>query len=187
MFEFIPNNTPYFGFFKQPHPLNDNAYLVHRAIRLFNTALSRGRFAHFKRWFTRKPGRLIDLNDVQSPHIRAQYYAGVRAVELKKICGSLGRIGDFDCEFNPLDTRLRDRWISIAMACLRSTGLKPVELIQVEDCYFVQDGHHRISVARALGKCAIDAEVIVWVVPQTLPRDLSLYAEHQIQIPQTVS
>lgn len=42
--------------------------------------------------------------------------------------------------------------------------------------YFVKDGHHRISVARALGESAIDAEIIIWDVscdlawePQTTP------------------
>jgi hypothetical protein len=35
-------------------------------------------------------------------------------------------------------------------------------LIQVGDDYFVRDGHHRISVARAFGREQIDAEVIVW-------------------------
>jgi ParB-like chromosome segregation protein Spo0J len=37
--------------------------------------------------------------------------------------------------------------------------LPPVELIQV-DGFFVQDGHHRISVAKALGEDYVDAEVI---------------------------
>lgn len=46
---------------------------------------------------------------------------------------------DFDCDFNPFDSRLRDRWQSIAIACLHNTGLKPVELIQLDDCCFVSE------------------------------------------------
>ena len=42
--------------------------------------------------------------------------------------------------------------------------LPPVALIQVGHLYFVRDGHHRISVARALGQETIDAEVTVWDV-----------------------
>jgi hypothetical protein len=40
-------------------------------------------------------------------------------------------------------------------------GTRAVALIQVGDVYFVRDGHHRISVARALGQAYIDAKVIV--------------------------
>jgi hypothetical protein len=42
--------------------------------------------------------------------------------------------------------------------------MPPVELIRVGDVYFVRDGHHRVSVARALGQAYIDAEVTVWEV-----------------------
>jgi hypothetical protein len=49
-----------------------------------------------------------------------------------------------------------------------------VELIQVGECYFVRDGHHRISVARALGQHAIDVEVTVWEVPLTLSLEKAL-------------
>jgi hypothetical protein len=37
-------------------------------------------------------------------------------------------------------------------------------LAQVGDIYFVKDGHHRISVARALGQKAIEARVVAWQV-----------------------
>jgi hypothetical protein len=37
-----------------------------------------------------------------------------------------------------------------------------VDLIKVGDVYAVRDGHHRISVARALGEAYIDARVTAW-------------------------
>jgi len=37
-----------------------------------------------------------------------------------------------------------------------------VELIKVGEVYAVRDGHHRISVARALGEDFIDARVTAW-------------------------
>jgi hypothetical protein len=49
--------------------------------------------------------------------------------------------------------------------------LPPVVLVQVGDVYFVRDGHHRISVARALGQLDIEAEVTVWQVSGPLPCD----------------
>jgi hypothetical protein len=42
-------------------------------------------------------------------------------------------------------------------------------LIQVGDVYFVRDGHHRISVARALGHLMIEATVEVWQVDGPVP------------------
>jgi hypothetical protein len=41
-------------------------------------------------------------------------------------------------------------------------ALPPVQLIEVNGCYFVRDGHHRVSVARMLGQLEIEAEVTVW-------------------------
>jgi hypothetical protein len=59
--------------------------------------------------------------------------------------------------------------LGIATARQRGKPLPPVELIQVGDVYFVRDGHHRISVARALGQRDIGAEVMVWQVAGPLP------------------
>jgi hypothetical protein len=90
------------------------------------------------------------------------YYAGIRAVPLTLIRGTEGRLHDFDARFNPLKPSNESRWLSVAMARLKGVTLPPVALIQVADTYYVRDGHHRISVARALGEQDIDAEVLVW-------------------------
>ena len=39
-----------------------------------------------------------------------------------------------------------------------------MSLIQIRDYYFVEDGHHRISVARAFREEAVDAEVVRWEI-----------------------
>jgi hypothetical protein len=41
----------------------------------------------------------------------------------------------------------------------RGEALPPVDLVKVGEIYFVRDGHHRVSVARALGLSDIDAHV----------------------------
>jgi len=48
-------------------------------------------------------------------------------------------------------------------------SLPPIELVQVGNKYYVRDGHHRISVARRLGKIDVDAEVTAWDVSGPLP------------------
>jgi hypothetical protein len=57
----------------------------------------------------------------------------------------------------------------IAAAWELGRELPPVELVQIGDFYFVRDGHHRISVARAMGQEHIEAEVTVWDVVGPLP------------------
>jgi hypothetical protein len=67
---------------------------------------------------------------------------------------------DFDDTFYPRHERMRSRWLNVASLRLAGVALPPVELIHSGGIYFVRDGHHRISVAKALGEVYIDAEVI---------------------------
>ncbi len=90
--------------------------------------------------------------------------AGVVHVPLEKIIGSEGRTGDFDGAFNPLAGHIRERWIGIAAARHAGTPLPPVELIQVGDHFYVRDGHHRVSVARAAGQAEIEARILYALV-----------------------
>ena len=80
-------------------------------------------------------------------------------VPLSQIVGSEGRVGDFDSHFHPLNDHTRDRWISIAAATRQGVAMPPVELIQAADGYYVRDGHHRISVARAAGQATIESRI----------------------------
>jgi hypothetical protein len=96
---------------------------------------------------------------------------GLQTVPIHQIRGSENRCRDFDAWFHPLQSRTRERWLHIAAARLRGATLPPVELIQVGNSYFVRDGHHRISVARALGEEFIEAQVTVRLVtPEQLPK-----------------
>jgi hypothetical protein len=113
---------------------------------------------------TRQPRRtLLNLNQAQrtaSPTARA--HAGIQLVPIAKICGSEGRSKDFDADFRPLREASKERWVDIAIARSRDVPLPAVELVQIGDCYFVRDGHHRISVAKMAGQLEIEAEVTVW-------------------------
>jgi hypothetical protein len=50
--------------------------------------------------------------------------------------------------------------LRVATARLQDVKLPPVEVIRVGSDYFVRDGHHRISVAKAMHEQYIDAVVI---------------------------
>jgi hypothetical protein len=80
-------------------------------------------------------------------------------VELDAIVGSVDRSRDYDRRFRPTSGRTRGRWEQIAAAARRGESFPPVDLLRVGELYFVRDGHHRVSVARALGRTDIDAYV----------------------------
>lgn len=84
---------------------------------------------------------------------------GVRTVPIRHIHGSEGRCDGFDAQFHPLRKHIKRHWVAMCCAMLEGVPMPPVELLQVGRTYYVRDGHHRISVARALGQVGIEAEV----------------------------
>ena len=94
--------------------------------------------------------------------VRNQRHLGSKLVRIADIQASEDRSGDFDRNFHPLETHTKSRWLSIAVARLNGQAMPAVELIKVGDAYAVRDGHHRISVAKALGEDYVDAHVTAW-------------------------
>jgi hypothetical protein len=84
---------------------------------------------------------------------------GLHVVPLDQIVGSVDRGRDFDRRFRPTSGRSRGRWEQIAAAARRGEAFPPIDLVKVGQLYFVRDGHHRVSVARALNRTDIDAYV----------------------------
>jgi hypothetical protein len=84
---------------------------------------------------------------------------GLQVVPIAAICGTVNRGSDFDRRFRPTSGRVRGRWERIATAMRRGESLPPVDLYRIGQIYFVRDGHHRVSVACALGYEDIDAYV----------------------------
>lgn len=137
------------------------AFKIEASAGLFTRALAAGRKHRFINILTRRSSRLLDLGNYKT-QMKVGYYAGQREVALDDIHGTEGRQNDFDDLFNPLSDRICQRWQSVAKAFYEGINLPPVELIQVGEVYFVRDGHHRISVARAFGQSTIAARVTVW-------------------------
>ncbi len=86
-------------------------------------------------------------------------YLGLRSVPLDSIIGSVDRTREFDRSFRPASRRVRGRWERIAAAQRRGESMPPISLYRVGELHFVRDGHHRVSVARALKRIDIDAYV----------------------------
>ncbi|MGH3327894.1 MAG: hypothetical protein ACRDPT_08905 [Streptomycetales bacterium] len=81
-------------------------------------------------------------------------------VPLASVVGTLGRSCDFDRDFRLVNSGLQDRWRRLANAVQAGFQPPPVQLIQLGDLYFVVDGHHRVSVAKTMGRATIVARVL---------------------------
>lgn len=99
---------------------------------------------------------------------------GIQQVPLDRIVGTLGRPGEFNRAFLPRDDSLRDRWDRLKDLAEGPVGFPPVELYQVDQAYFVVDGHHRVSVARAMDAPTIEAHVTEFLTPVPLEPGVSI-------------
>jgi hypothetical protein len=86
-------------------------------------------------------------------------HLGNQTISVDSIVGSVDRTRDFDRRFRPTSGRSRERWERIAAASRRGEAMPPISVYRVGDMHFVRDGHHRVSVARAMGQRLIDADV----------------------------
>ena len=84
---------------------------------------------------------------------------GLTVIPLETVVGTVDRTTDFDRQFRPTSSRVRSRWESIAEAQRRGAAMPPISVYRVGGLHFVRDGHHRVSVARALGRATIDGYV----------------------------
>lgn len=85
---------------------------------------------------------------------------GEQVIPLDSIVGTVDRRrGEFDRDFRP-SPGTRGRWERIAEARKRGEAMPPIDVFRIGDLHFVRDGHHRVSVARALKEKDINARVI---------------------------
>jgi hypothetical protein len=127
--------------------------------QLRNPTAKRGLF----KWLSKSSQPILVLKNFKDGHsVGNKHFIGVCTIAVKSIHGTIERDGDFDYNFFPLRRSDEFRWRNVASAMLRGIDLPPIEVIKIGEHFFVNDGHHRISVARALGITYIDALVEVW-------------------------
>jgi hypothetical protein len=100
---------------------------------------------------------------------------GLQEIELDAIVGTVGRRrGEFDRRFRPASSLTRSRWQRIAAARRRGKAMPPIDAYRVGELLFVEDGHHRVSVARSLGDLTIEARVREIQTRRPATQDLSI-------------
>jgi len=146
------------------------SFITTEALRLYDVAHQQGVLSNFWSTLTRHTQRLLDLETIRRKvNVSNRHYIGLQTVRIAQIRGSEGRSREFDAHFRPRQTHTKERWVNVAVAQSQGHPLPPVELIQIGDIYFVRDGHHRISVAQAMGQEQIEAFVTVWETTGALP------------------
>jgi hypothetical protein len=110
----------------------------------------------------RERTRLASLEQALGSGIPAgRRSAGLRAIPLESVVGTAepAKARVFDSRFRSPHSSRR-RWEGLWLASRRGALIPPISVYRVGDEHYVDDGHHRVSVAHALGMAAIDAEVI---------------------------
>jgi uncharacterized Zn finger protein len=116
-------------------------------------------------WLRRQPGetgKLVSLDQALGTQPPAgRRVAGLQAISLDSIVGTAepAKARVFDARFRAPESS-RMRWERLWMANRKGASLPAISVYQVGDRHYVDDGHHRVSVARAMGMTAIDAEVV---------------------------
>ncbi len=128
--------------------------------------------------------RLLSFDQVQ-PLLRSRVEVcrGTQMIPLDHIVGSVGRYRDFDRAFRPLRGANKQRWQSLDVAMNELQCLPPIDVYKTGEVYFVRDGNHRVSVARANGLTHIEAnvteiETVVPLTPDVHVDDLILKCEY---------
>ena len=86
---------------------------------------------------------------------------GVETIAIDTIVGSVDRhkAASFDRSFRPAEWS-RGRWTLMYLAARRGAEMPPISVYRFRGRHYVADGHHRVSVARALGADGIEAHVV---------------------------
>jgi len=129
----------------------------------FSRARRRQALSRLARRLRREPddvGLILPFDEVvDALGRRGERRLGLHSISLDSIVGTVDRSRDFDRRFRPTSRRVRRRWEGIAEAVRRGESMPPIDVYRIGDLHFVRDGHHRVSVARALGLDTIDAYV----------------------------
>jgi len=126
----------------------------------FSRAKGRAFLSRIQHFLNTDRDKLLSFNDVKDIlKPKNEVYRGNQVVPVNMIAGSEGRYYDFNKYFLPKREHLRYRWQRVDEAHIKDIILPPIQLYEIGGAYFVRDGNHRVSVAKAQNVEFIDAVV----------------------------
>src|SRR5215469_1007621 len=123
---------------------------------------SRGAWRRFIQGLRRRPaGEVLRSFDSDRRAKGAMHLVelGATDVPITAIVGSVGRAGDFDHKFRPRQRHLRLRLAHLERA-FPDCDFPTIALYEIQGHYYVQDGHHRVALARKRGVHYMTARVV---------------------------
>jgi hypothetical protein len=133
------------------------------AERRFVALTRRHRRDDLLRRLRRLPPERLEHLDEEDPEVTAvqRRALGLQTIPIASIAGSVDRQKalDFDACWRP-PRWSRQRWTQMAHAAQSGATLPPIAVYRLGDRHYVRDGHHRVSVARALGAESAEAQVV---------------------------
>lgn len=152
------------------------------SLGIFNAARRRAFVQDMLAEVSGRSDDLLSFHDVQeSLKLREPAEdAHLEEIPLDRVVGSVGRYRDFNRAFLPRAQIDPQRWTRVARLGSQNP-MPPISVFRIGEVYFVQDGNHRVSVARARKQKTIMARVVdipvrVPLGPETSPDDLILKA-----------
>ncbi len=143
---------------------NRETVIRERASGLFDRSWFIGKLQDALSALTRQRSNMLELPRIEDDQLAIDWQERT-AIDIDRVQGTNGRPDRFNRGFHPRQRRDKNRWMSVATAMMSDiTLLPPIEVIEYDGLYYVVDGHHRVSVARALRKISIDANVVRWHV-----------------------
>ncbi len=117
-------------------------------------------------------GPLIELGWLtRQLNLGAAIPEGVETIAVDQVIGTVQRGRDFDGCWHPLNPRLK-KLIDDIEAAAPSALDDPIDVVRVDQAYFVTDGHKRIALAHRTGREFIDARISRVATPYAVTSDL---------------
>ena len=124
----------------------------------FRDARRRGALESIWSTLTGTAKHLIQFRQVEDQlQYEQSHKLGLVDIPLDAIVGSVNRPSDFTRKFFPREVVDPRRWQQVKKGMDQS--LRPIDVYQIDQTYFVLDGNHRVSVARQRGMTRIPAYV----------------------------
>lgn len=95
--------------------------------------------------------------EVVGRKLKSSSYRGTMPIDVNKIVGSVNR-----CQQNNtiLINKNSQRYKGIKESMERMYLIPPIKVYNVEDEYYILDGHHRVEAGKEVGRAFLDAEVV---------------------------
>ena len=137
----------------------------------FATARRRALLERWLNFLARRPSHLLIFDDVKRIlQLQNSAYKGLHEIDVQNIIGSVGKHRHFSRSFFPNNDRDELRWRRVD-ELYHQHGFEPIEVFQVDNVYFVRDGHHRVSVNRTHNVPTIEAYVTEYKSPLPVTKD----------------